>query len=155
LREASGAAHVERASGPFDLTHITKTYFWDFEDELVINSGWCFVWAWMAHLHYPELHLVTWENKSSGPFMSDHAVVRDYEGLWYDSSQPLGTEDPLQLSIFEEEYSDLDVLLRDYNVRLRQTRESFMNFWGGGFNQSEWGSQGLRHWPRNLDNPWL
>lgn len=155
MRKALGPAHGEGASGPFDLTHITKTYFWDFEDELVINAGWCFVWAWMAHLHHPELHLTTWAHKGNGPFCADHAVVRDREGLWYDSSQPLGTEDPMLLSIFEEEYSDSSVLFRDYNILLRQSPESFMNFWGGGTNQHEWKSQGLRTWPRDTERPWL
>lgn len=36
------------------LRAITLRYFGDFDDTSLINTGWCYVWAWMVRLHLGE-----------------------------------------------------------------------------------------------------
>jgi hypothetical protein len=84
-----------RALATLDLRPITHRYFSDFEDPDVINTGWCYVWAWLAKLRHPEAQLVIYDE-----FLDGHACVRIGD-LYYDSSQPLGVRDISQLEWFD------------------------------------------------------
>jgi hypothetical protein len=131
-----------------DLSEITRKYFWDFEDPDVINSGWCFVWAWLAHLK-TGAQLVSYHTgfRRIGMGLNDaHAFVR-IGALYYDSSAPRGVprKHMNRLWFFHE------AELRVYSHRIdEQSPEHFKIWWNLFGRQNSWGSQGLAPWPTEL-----
>lgn len=128
-----------------DLRFITKRYFDDFEDPNVINQGWCFVWAWMAHLH-TGAELCLYEFRDGAHMVDDaHAFVR-LEGKYFDSSVPRGVGLPKikKMWLFKEWYGHIPNCDR---VRAT-TPAAFKAFWTRNGRKTAWGDQNLRPWPR-------
>lgn len=127
-----------------DLSFITELYFSDFDDPDVINTGWCFVWAWMAHQH-TGAKLYTYEL-----VMDLHALV-EIDGRFYDSSAPRGVK-PKRLSrlsifrAFEEE--------AEHHRAVHMSPRKFRSYWIYNGRNGAWETQGLRPWTRKL-KPWL
>ena len=73
---------MPRLNGPLDVRFINQTFFPnDIPKE--INTGRCFLWAYIAFRLYKRVEL--WSFNS-------HAFVR-YEDKFYDSERPLGEDD--------------------------------------------------------------
>lgn len=128
-----------------DFSVVTQDWFSDFEDPCAIDSGWCYVWAWMARLYEPEARLMTYE-ESDG---TAHAFVR-LGTLYYDRSKPCGVQDPSELWFFAE-------FLGTDNCELElcaeMSPEEFKAVWAGGGDRSYWEMQGLLPWPEVLPDP--
>ncbi len=122
-----------------DLSVITTTYFYDFEDPEIINAGWCWVWAWLAHLAHPNAQLRTVDTSQCA-----HAFVK-IGSLYYDSLNPLGVRTVRSMRFFVEE----GFVVTPGDV-LRQTPEEFMEHWKYAAKSKGFESQLLPVWPRTL-----
>lgn len=119
-----------------DLSWITKTYFYDFEDISVINTGWCYVWAWLARLRYPRAELWVFDDADHM-----HAFVR-VGNLWYDAERPKGVNRISDLPFFQ----DHDIV-RPWENAYRFSDQSYQEAWG---RMTYWNSQRLPMWPTAL-----
>ena len=120
-----------------DLTFITDGYFWDFEDPDVINTGWCYVWAWLARLAFPAAKLLVYDD----PGRHDGHAFIELHGLYYDSSKPTGCKTVEELKFFEE-YS---ITNAGPHVRFLSD-DRFKMFWNG-CGKPAFETQGLEPWP--------
>lgn len=124
-----------------NLSKITSTYFYDFEDPNVINSGWCFVWAWLAHLKCGG-ELWTYDEPLTMQYRDCHAFIK-VGSLYYDSSRPRGVRKMERLSFFgsppEKEF-----------LIPKQTPEEFRRFWERNGRNISWETQMLDPWPKIL-----
>lgn len=105
-----------------NLTWITETYFSEFEDRNQINDGWCYVWAWLASLAYPEAQLISFDGGSEGA----HAFIQIGD-LYFDSSFPCGAIDPIQLNYFDGTVFSSP----DDGYLLYQTPDEYKGWWRG------------------------
>lgn len=125
-----------------DLRWITRKYFWDFDDPAVINSGWCYVWAWLAWLAHPDAQLITFhDHEKDRSAYEQHAFVQIGE-LYYDSSRPAGCKVVTEMEFFEDFHDHV----REKWI-MRMTPEQFKSWWGKG---SEFDDQDLPRWPTVL-----
>lgn len=141
-----------------DLSHITCDYFGDFEDPDVINTGWCYVWAWLAKLSCPEAVLYT--QYTSG--LSMHAFVR-VGALYFDAQRPTGVPRYKLLPWYDE---FVEVLGGRRPIG-PMTPEHFRGVWDGGpcwcgcaterhrcrAEHPDWDIQKLKPWPTKLPRP--
>lgn len=130
-----------------DLSEITSKYFHDFEDPDIINTGWCFVWAWLAHLKTGAQLITYCTGLSKYGWDGDaHAFVR-IGNRYYDSSAPTGVlrRHLNRLWFFRE--SELRVF--SYKID-EQSPELFRSWWWSAGRRSSWGDQGLAPWPTEL-----
>lgn len=126
-----------------DMSIVTQRYFTDFDDPDVINTGWCYIWAWMAYLHFgPDVQLATYEDSDGG-----HALVI-HNGRFYDSSAPQGVEDMEQLWYFRWWGVEpcKGTLFRQRAVEYKQTWRDV------GTEEHWWAENGLRPWPLTVPN---
>lgn len=125
-----------------DLTHITEKHFWDFEDPDVINSGWCYVWAWLAHQYYGG-QLMSFDGVrryDDRTLLDGHAFIK-IGNLYYDSSRPLGVHEIGRLDFFDEcAFFDRDVWDQD--------PQEFKRYWTSHGSEMNWIGQRLRPWQR-------
>lgn len=120
-----------------NLQFITDRYFSDFDDPCVINMGWCFVWAWMAHIH-TGAQLWTWWNGRAA-----HAFI-EIDGRFFDCDVPRGVDGIDSIPFF------LEIEEETPTRRARaHTPEEFKLFWHGSceFVCRTWSSQGLPEFP--------
>lgn len=125
-----------------DARLITRRYFGDFEDPSVINSGWCFVWAWMARLHFGTGAGLCWvsevyRGREGG---RGHAFIK-HGRRYYDSDRPDGVT----------RFADLPAVRwvgRGRVVHIDAKPDDFYLAWqaspGGRVN---FRTQGLKPWP--------
>jgi hypothetical protein len=73
---------MPRLNGPLDVHFINRTFF-PSDNPSKINTGRCFLWAYIAFRLYKGVELWTHEA---------HAFVK-YRGKFYDSQRPHGEED--------------------------------------------------------------
>lgn len=86
-----------------NLAWITHVWFWDFQDKSLINSGFCYLWAWIAHLAHPEAKLCYWDCPTKWSTLRYvHAFVKIGD-LYFDSSRPCGVRDWRRLKFFLDE----------------------------------------------------
>lgn len=124
-----------------DLAWLTERYFYDFGDPDVINSGWCYVWAWLAKLAHPEAQLLVYHDDSAPSAYCQHAFVQIGD-LYFDSSKPTGTPHADTLQFFRED----GTRIKERYLH-RMSPEGFKNWWGRG---AEFETQCIRAWPDEL-----
>lgn len=120
-----------------DLSWVTRIYLNDFEDPDVMDTGWCYVWAWLAKLGHPEAQLVIYDES----LREAHALVL-LDGRYYDRSRPRGVKDPRRLRWFEgREFGEWNLMIvsPDEFRRFRWNRV-----------EDHFGTQDLPPWPRRL-----
>lgn len=128
-----------------NLKWVTDWYFGDFEDKDVINSGWCYVWAWIAKLNYHDAQLYTFTDVCAHGHSQTHAFLK-IGSLYYDSSQPRGCRAAKCLGFFV----DQDIKRLHRGNALKHTSREFKDFWGWSGTNKNWSSQGLIAWPDRL-----
>ena len=123
-----------------DLSWITEWYFYDFEDKSVINSGWCYIWAWMAKLNHRDAQLYVYDDYNG----LAHAFVK-IGCLYYDSSYPRGIHSAKSLEFFvDHEITDARKWLTRHDMA------SFKEAWSYIPASRTWGTQKLEPWPAEL-----
>lgn len=148
-----------------DFSRVTRDYFGDFDDPCVINSGWCFVWAWLAYLAEPGARIHSYARYPGGG-ADAHAWV-SFGGLHYDAEAPLGAGSPVCLPYFARcGYRPLRRKCHGAGEPWPWCTEyEFRRCWEGdpirrarwpevaAMLDGRWTSQGLMLWPRVLPFP--
>ena len=122
-----------------NLQWITDWYFADFEDKDVINSGWCYVWAWLAKLEHRGARFYTFDDGTRA-----HAFIK-IGSLWYDSSQPRGVRAAKSLQFFVDHE-----IVQTQPDMWQQDDHQFKDFWSWVPAHKTWHQQGLIAWPDRL-----
>jgi hypothetical protein len=131
-----------RMSAKVNLRIINDLYFSDFKGgEEVINTGWCYIWAWMARLHLKEAKFCTVFTR-----WNCHAFIKLGDN-YYDGEALKGKKNWKNLPFFAVGCSKAD---RDECELQILTKAQFTNLWRE-IGKEEWATQNLRRWPRNLN----
>lgn len=128
---------------PRDLSWIREWYFADFADPSVINTGWCFIWAWLAKLEHHGAVLYIFDDSDS---LMSHAFVK-IGRRYYDVERPRGVTKIVDLPYFTENFPEQSIpaYLLD-----RPSIDAFRRRWAWDHPREEWSQQGLKAWPDRL-----
>jgi hypothetical protein len=124
-----------------DLSFITRRYFYDFADTSLINSGWCFVWAWMARVHLGAAFQLCTALQRRGA--RGHAFGKVGK-LYVDADRPRGVTAYAMLPAIADVGRDRDADLRMSPDRFLLTWETSDRSW------RRFADQGLRSFPTSI-----